>query len=362
MPKGAEVHNTYGELGNVDLVSKYGFALSDNPFSVVLLNKASVLQAAERIMGVREMRLRCRFLRKERYEADWATHCANLHVFLPSSDLGVAQHRHVQRLLHVTLTAQPLPQLLTDLSHAPCSELLDEDAEPFEILPQGCIGPSLFVALFVICADGQLFSGWGHIEDAIQSMHEAQSAPEPSNPSGAHLYAETGCTDKRDSRKRGREASAGLVTGQQKVGRPGETAAQHSRLEQTGSEACDSSSRAQKQAKIGGIIDDSSHEGREDGSRDAGEWQPSIIMLRSAARSLINDSLAACLRTAITDHLQLYKHQSLAADLKQLQEAQQQCKRLRYHDEHWKAVLAALTLVVQEKRILQEALEALQER
>ena len=74
VPKGAEVHNTYGELGNVDLVSKYGFALGDNPFSVVVLDKAAVLQAAERLMGVRKLRLRCRFLRKERCEADWASH------------------------------------------------------------------------------------------------------------------------------------------------------------------------------------------------------------------------------------------------------------------------------------------------
>ena len=66
VPKGAEIHNTYGELGNADLVSKYGFALSDNPFSAVILDKASLLQAAEGMLGVREMRLRSRFLRKER--------------------------------------------------------------------------------------------------------------------------------------------------------------------------------------------------------------------------------------------------------------------------------------------------------
>ncbi|CAL5222086.1 g4393 [Coccomyxa viridis] len=201
VPKGAEVHNTYGELGNVDLLSKYGFALLDNPFSVVVLNKASVLQAAERIMGVREMRLRCRFLRRE-------------------------------------------------------SELLDEDAEPFEVLPQGCVGPSLIVALFVICADDQLFSGWGHIEDAIESMQVAQSAPVPATPSGARPYAEPSCTDKQDShqntRKRGREVSAGPMEDEQKVGRPATMPAQHSTLEQTGSKACDSSSSAQEQAKRGG--------------------------------------------------------------------------------------------------------------
>ena len=66
VPKGAEVHNTYGELGNAELVNKYGFALRNNPFSVVLLEKAAMLQAAESIVGQREMRQRSRFLRRER--------------------------------------------------------------------------------------------------------------------------------------------------------------------------------------------------------------------------------------------------------------------------------------------------------
>lgn len=84
VPKGAEVHNTYGELGNVDLVSKYGFALCDNPFSVVLLDKVSVLQAAERTLGVRELRLRCRFLRKERYEPVFADKLATFFLYARS--------------------------------------------------------------------------------------------------------------------------------------------------------------------------------------------------------------------------------------------------------------------------------------
>lgn len=138
------------------------------------------------------------------------------------------------------------------------------------------------------------------------------------------------------------------------------TAAQHNTPTQTGGQACDSGSSAQKHRKIGKSITDGSQEVEVDGDGNAGDWQPHIIKLERASRSLINDSLAGCLRTAVTDHLQSYKHQSLATDLEQLQEAQHQCKRLRYRDEHWRAVLAALRLVVQEKRILQGALEALQ--
>jgi SET domain-containing protein 6 len=64
--KGEEVHNTYGELGNADLVMKYGFALADNPFDAVLLDKARLLEEAARELGDRAYRRRCRFLAQER--------------------------------------------------------------------------------------------------------------------------------------------------------------------------------------------------------------------------------------------------------------------------------------------------------
>ena len=82
VPRGAEVHNTYGELGNTEFVSKYGFALCDNPFSVVVLDKVSLQQAAKSALGAREIRQRCRFLRTERY----ATHISfSSATLLPSS-------------------------------------------------------------------------------------------------------------------------------------------------------------------------------------------------------------------------------------------------------------------------------------
>ena len=60
---GAEVHNTYGELGNSELVAKYGFALRDNPLSSVRLDKEALLAAAGHVLGSRELRARSRFLR-----------------------------------------------------------------------------------------------------------------------------------------------------------------------------------------------------------------------------------------------------------------------------------------------------------
>ena len=63
---GAEIHNTYGELGNEDLVVRYGFSVLDNPFSFVRLDKATLLRLATEQLGERTCRRRTRFLLAER--------------------------------------------------------------------------------------------------------------------------------------------------------------------------------------------------------------------------------------------------------------------------------------------------------
>ena len=67
-PVGAcrEVHNTYGELGNAELVAKYGFALRCNPFDAVRVGKAALVDAAAVALGPRACRAHCRFLAAHR--------------------------------------------------------------------------------------------------------------------------------------------------------------------------------------------------------------------------------------------------------------------------------------------------------
>ena len=43
--QGEEVFNTYGELGNAELLKKYGFCLPENPFNYVRLNKRRVIDS-----------------------------------------------------------------------------------------------------------------------------------------------------------------------------------------------------------------------------------------------------------------------------------------------------------------------------
>lgn len=68
---GHEIHNTYGELGNADLVSKYGFALRNNPFDAIQLDKQQLVAAARKgaarhKVTKRSFQRRLQFLQDER--------------------------------------------------------------------------------------------------------------------------------------------------------------------------------------------------------------------------------------------------------------------------------------------------------
>ena len=75
---GAEVHNTYGEHGNAELLRKYGFALppGTNPFDAVTLDAGALLRGAAGVVGAREARRRARWLQAHR----WRMHAASLCV------------------------------------------------------------------------------------------------------------------------------------------------------------------------------------------------------------------------------------------------------------------------------------------
>lgn len=55
-----------GEHGNAELVNKYGFALADNPFDSVKLDKTSLIGIATKQMGNDVCQQRCAFLSDQR--------------------------------------------------------------------------------------------------------------------------------------------------------------------------------------------------------------------------------------------------------------------------------------------------------
>ena len=63
---GQEIHNTYGEYGNSELVYKYGFALSHNPFDSVSIDKPRLLDIVKTRLQPEALDARCSFLNEFR--------------------------------------------------------------------------------------------------------------------------------------------------------------------------------------------------------------------------------------------------------------------------------------------------------
>lgn len=132
---GQEIHNTYGELSNTDLVKKYGFAIRDNPFAVVALDKSLILEMAADVLGN---------LEKDRKNNTKCTTGKRFKLSKRSSNMT--------ELLHFLENE---------------TELLDDDEEPFEVMVNGHIGPALFMVLFVLCWEKDVRSLRGTIRDLL---------------------------------------------------------------------------------------------------------------------------------------------------------------------------------------------------
>uniref|UniRef100_A0A6U9PAY5 SET domain-containing protein n=1 Tax=Picocystis salinarum TaxID=88271 RepID=A0A6U9PAY5_9CHLO len=87
--KGSEIWNTYGELGNAELLNRYGFTSLHNPFDTVCIHVEDLLHQVKGRYGERWVRRRMRFVSKVLQDPDDSFDiCAdsslekNLHVFL----------------------------------------------------------------------------------------------------------------------------------------------------------------------------------------------------------------------------------------------------------------------------------------
>lgn len=49
-----------------------------------------------------------------------------------------------------------------------CSHLLEEEEEPFEVLPGGNINPSLLMTLRVLFADSKQFGAWQNLDGTLK--------------------------------------------------------------------------------------------------------------------------------------------------------------------------------------------------
>jgi SET domain-containing protein 6 len=134
---GDEVHNTYGQLGNAELAGKYGFALRENPYTVVSLDKGAVVEAC----------------RAQYSNSDAIQQQATVAKQAKGKRRGAEGASGAVDSLLAVLEDQ--------------TELLDEDEEPFEVLGNGHIGPALFGALRVLCSGADGAAPASTLDDAL---------------------------------------------------------------------------------------------------------------------------------------------------------------------------------------------------
>lgn len=145
--------NTYGELGNAELVKKYGFALRDNPFTVVTLNKRSVVNACATQIEAADQK---------------------------STSTGQPSKRAKRGKEGASSGAAPGDGLLGLLETE--TSLLDEDEEPFEVMANGHMGPALFITLRMLCSGADGGAAFTCVEDALrlpapEDSSDAEAAP-----------------------------------------------------------------------------------------------------------------------------------------------------------------------------------------
>lgn len=134
--KGAEIHNTYGEHSNAELLYKYGFVLEENPFDAITVTPTELEEAAESVLGRRTARQRMRFVRDE-------------------------------------------------------TNVMEDDGDVMSLAPRTVLSAPAAAVLLVLGAPEGVFQGWGGISDAV-AWYNATAAGDDASATHASTAAAKG--------------------------------------------------------------------------------------------------------------------------------------------------------------------------
>ncbi|KAG7674859.1 hypothetical protein Ndes2526B_g07697 [Nannochloris sp. 'desiccata'] len=169
IPATKEVHNTYGELGNDILVKKYGFALRYNPFNAVQLKKSDVVNACKELYDNGENAGDCDNSEEEIGEQ------ASEPAKKKTKRGGGGSKGNGHSATNKSESEKTFNSLVKILENETDLLTEDDDEEPFELHPNGHIGPALFATLRVLC------SGAESLKHAAMSLDDALRATIPSD-------------------------------------------------------------------------------------------------------------------------------------------------------------------------------------
>ncbi|KAG1672800.1 hypothetical protein FOA52_002788 [Chlamydomonas sp. UWO 241] len=164
--KGCEVHNTYGEHGNAELLHKYGFAMDRNPFNEVTLDLQSVVDCAEAALEEAARR-------QQAQKAGPHVRPAQESSADDLAPLDAATEGRVQRELRRRMRLLSKESSIVD----------PESPEPLLVMPSGCVSKPLLLLVHALTCDVAVldaaYAGGGSIEGLLElAMAGTESAPD----------------------------------------------------------------------------------------------------------------------------------------------------------------------------------------
>ena len=104
----------------------------------------------------------------------------------------VLAQQHVSDRLHIVS-----PTFVDAVAFVCVSDLLAEETEPFEVLPDAQLGPALWAAVRVLCADEEAFSSWSSLSDAVCIQREDAGQPSANGASanGGHTTLQAAASE-----------------------------------------------------------------------------------------------------------------------------------------------------------------------
>jgi hypothetical protein len=254
------------------------------------------------------------------------------------------------------------------------SDLLEEDREPFEVLPGGSIGPSLLVALRTLLASDSVFQGWRGLEDALQP-HLAQPA------NGLELRTANGASaaQPRSAPADKRRSKQGLLSGKEEKDSRGVSPEDEKSQPPTKRKHCGTAASACAPSKRHSSCCSQHADADEGPEMDrpcAGDHHGDCLAMHShhcepgtsgrgpfqlgstgIAAAGLNARMCRALKACILHRIHRYRHEGMDSDLAELQAAEMFARKSGCWSESSKAKLAALRLIVEEKKLLYDALK-----
>ncbi len=232
------------------------------------------------------------------------------------------------------------------------------------MLPNACIGPSLLVALRVLLASETEFDSWRTLDDALH-LCGTQQDPKSLAVRNSAACSNDSCNVQHEHLCARQEPQKGSKPS---TSRKRDVMHGHGDT-QNGPEAKKQRSGTARTNGVAVTLENGSWSGGNGSCREeisdreqtseTQQLQIANTSIQAAPSEALTADMCTALRQCIEQRLQRYRHAGLEQGLQELEAEEKLSQQNASRNEHNRARLAALRLVVGEKEVLHAALEAL---